>query len=212
MSFHVMFLFNHHMVSQRDDRHSNQPYPTINQFKTIKLYGCHFRILHQTNKKQTNKRFSCQIYFLLFHVQEQLSDPIYDGCGETKTCFGFPDNCVSTKSCRAITAVTVRGERYEFELKTAAEDNARYVAVGLSEDTKMGDDSVVECVRENGRIQPYASWTTPRPNLGNTRRGVVSFAVKMTVCVFWQRFSTYEIWNFSHKILFVLSMHHLLMV
>lgn len=108
-------------------------------------------------------------------VQEQSGDPFYNGCGETKTCSGFPDGCVNTKSCQAVAAVTVRGERYEFEMKTSAEDNARYVAVGLSDDTKMGDDSVMECVRENGRIQAYASWTTPRPNLGNTRQGVVSY-------------------------------------
>lgn len=133
----------------------------------------HFSHKSNSNKTLTHTKLVLCSFFL--HRQEQLSDPIYDGCGETKTCFGFPDNCVNSKSCRAITAVTVRGERYEFELKTAAEDNARYVAVGLSDDTKMGDDSVVECVRENGRIQAYASWTTPRPNLGNTRRGVVSF-------------------------------------
>lgn len=61
-------------------------------------------------------------------------------------------------------------------MKTSSEDNPRYVAVGLSEDAKMGDDSVMECVRENGRIQAYSSWNTPRPNIGNTRQDVVSFS------------------------------------
>lgn len=110
-------------------------------------------------------------------MQEQLGDPIYDGCGDIKTCFGFPDGCINTKSCQAVTAITVRGDRYEFEMKTSSDENPRYVAVGLSEDTKMGDDSVMECVRENGQIQAYSSWNTPRPNLGNTREGVVSVSV-----------------------------------
>lgn len=118
---------------------------------------------------------------LILSPKEQFSDPIYNGCGETKTCFGFPDGCVNTKSCQAVTAVMVRGERYEFELKTSAGDNARYVAVGLSQDAKMGDDSVMECVRENGRIIAYASWTTPRPNLGNTRQGVVCYSIAFCV-------------------------------
>lgn len=38
----------------------------------------------------------------------------------------------------------------------------------------MGDDAVMECVPENGAIRAYASWTTPAPNLGVTRQGVVS--------------------------------------
>lgn len=38
----------------------------------------------------------------------------------------------------------------------------------------MGEDAVMECVPENGAIRAYASWTTPAPNLGATRQGVVS--------------------------------------
>lgn len=46
--------------------------------------------------------------------------------------------------------------------------------MALSTDSRMGDDSVMECVPENGAIRAYASWTTPAPNLGVTRQGVVS--------------------------------------
>lgn len=52
-------------------------------------------------------------------------------------------------------------------------DNPAYVAVALSTDDKMGDDSVMECVPEAGQIRAYTSWTLPRPNLGVTRQGVV---------------------------------------
>lgn len=67
-------------------------------------------------------------------------------------------------------------------------DRPAYVAVALSTDSRMGDDAVMECVPENGAIRAYASWTTPAPNLGVTRQGVVSaksfiFAVKPLLIV-----------------------------
>lgn len=53
-------------------------------------------------------------------------------------------------------------------------ENPAYVAVAISKDNQMGDDSVMECVPEGGQIRAYTSWTTPRPSLGVTRNGVVS--------------------------------------
>lgn len=48
------------------------------------------------------------------------------------------------------------------------------MAVALSNDVQMGQDSVMECVPEGGSVRAYSSWTLPRPNLGVTRDGVVS--------------------------------------
>lgn len=54
-----------------------------------------------------------------FNIFQPLqSDPIYEGCGSVKTCFGLPDNCVNDQSCRIITAVTVKGDRFEFEVQS----------------------------------------------------------------------------------------------
>lgn len=61
-------------------------------------------------------------------------DPFYDGCGSTKNCFGTPDGCVQLKNCKAAVSVLVRGERYLFEIHAK---NSVYVAVGLSDDSKM---------------------------------------------------------------------------
>ncbi|KAK9732358.1 Reeler domain [Popillia japonica] len=95
-------------------------------------------------------------------------DPFYEGCGTKKSCFGAPEACVQSKNCKAVVAITVYGGRYEFELK--ADKSASWVGVGLSEDAKMGDDSVVECVKDrNGGVKAYMSWTSPRPNLGVSR-------------------------------------------
>lgn len=101
-------------------------------------------------------------------------DPIYEGCGDTKGCFGFPDGCVKTKNCRAISVVHVMGDRYQFELKTGFPwDSSKpaYIALGLSEDSKMGDDSVMECVPENGKVNAYTSYTTA-PKYASSREGV----------------------------------------
>lgn len=38
--------------------------------------------------------------------------------------------------------------------------NAAYVALGLSDDDKMGKDSVVECINESGSVKAYMSWTS----------------------------------------------------
>uniref|UniRef100_A0A2M4A6W7 Putative domon domain of stromal cell-derived receptor 2 n=1 Tax=Anopheles triannulatus TaxID=58253 RepID=A0A2M4A6W7_9DIPT len=99
-----------------------------------------------------------------------VSDPIYNGCGESKGCFGFPEGCVEAGNCRAVTTITVLGNRYVFEMK-AGYNRPAYVAVGLSNDAKMGEDSVIECVPEQGTVNVYASWTTVGP-YGSTRLGV----------------------------------------
>ncbi|XP_045455053.1 putative ferric-chelate reductase 1 homolog [Melitaea cinxia] len=88
-------------------------------------------------------------------------DPIYQGCEDTKLCFGVPQNCIPNGNCKAIVAVFVAGDIYTFEIQGT--DNPQYVAAGLSMDSKMGEDSAVECVRnDNGRITIHTSWTYPK--------------------------------------------------
>lgn len=85
-------------------------------------------------------------------------DPFYEGCGKTKNCFGLPFGCLQTKNCKAAVAVLVRGDRYHFEMQGR---DGKYVAVGLSENEKMGDDSVMECTNEDSQVKLYTSWNTP---------------------------------------------------
>lgn len=47
------------------------------------------------------------------------------------------------------------------------------MAVALSMDDKMGDDSVMECVPEQGTVKAYTSWTSGMPNYGASREQVV---------------------------------------
>lgn len=98
-------------------------------------------------------------------------DPFYNGCGEQKSCFGTPSGCIATRNCKAIVSTSVRGEQYEFELKT---QTGAYVAVGFSDDDKMGDDSTIECVRDGNGLNAYAGYTEARPNLNAFRNPNVS--------------------------------------
>ncbi|KAJ8971790.1 hypothetical protein NQ314_000536 [Rhamnusium bicolor] len=101
-------------------------------------------------------------------------DPFYDGCTVNKLCFGAPSNCVGSRSCKAVVAVTVTGDKYDFELK--ADSNAAWVGVGLSDDEKMGDDSVIECVKRGSGVASYMSWTSSSPysavRLNNPQLGI----------------------------------------
>ncbi|XP_015598085.1 putative ferric-chelate reductase 1 homolog isoform X2 [Cephus cinctus] len=116
-------------------------------------------------------------------------NPLYDGCGTTKNCFGAPDGCVEEKNCDAIVTVLVRGERYLFELQA---QGSKYVAVGLSDDRKMGEDSVVECVDTAGKIGLHMSWNSGKTN---SRRSTPEDAVRLESsftqdgiigCKFWR--------------------------
>ncbi|KAJ6636406.1 putative ferric-chelate reductase 1 like [Pseudolycoriella hygida] len=111
------------------------------------------------------------VYVPEIKPKEEATDSIYEGCGETKTCFGVPDSCVDRQNCQGMVTVQVLGEKFHFELKSNA-NNVQYVAVGLSLDDRMGNDAGMECIPEAGTIKAYSSWITPRPVLGATRQGV----------------------------------------
>ncbi|XP_012233897.2 putative ferric-chelate reductase 1 homolog isoform X1 [Linepithema humile] len=107
------------------------------------------------------------------YATKDVEDPFYTGCHTTKNCFGSPAGCIKTKDCTAVVAVTVQGDQYYFELQTRGE--AKYVAVGLSDDKNMGDDSVVECTNENGEIALHMSWNTGKRNTRHaTSEGAVN--------------------------------------
>lgn len=57
-------------------------------------------------------------------------------------------------------------------------ENPAYVAVGLSNDAKMGDDSVIECVPEQGVVNAYASWTYAGP-YSVSRQGIAQNFIQL---------------------------------
>lgn len=57
------------------------------------------------------------------------------------------------------------------------EVGANYVALALSHDDRMGSDSVMECVLENGIVRAYTSWTDGR--LESPRTGIDQNIIKL---------------------------------
>ncbi|XP_070509081.1 putative ferric-chelate reductase 1 homolog [Chironomus tepperi] len=85
------------------------------------------------------------------------ANPMYQGCGDTKLCIGYPSGCVKRKSCKAFAASYHKDGKYLFEMHSAP--NAAYIASALSFDRRMGDDSAMECVKVGNEVKIYASYT-----------------------------------------------------
>lgn len=49
---------------------------------------------------------------------EKPTDPIYNGCGVNKTCFGIPTACVDNQNCQAFMSMTPKGDNYVIEMKS----------------------------------------------------------------------------------------------
>ena len=59
---------------------------------------------------------------------------MYNGCGQSKNCLSYPENCLSSKSCDGVVAVTGGSRAYEIEMFAK---QGKYVAVGFSDDENM---------------------------------------------------------------------------
>jgi hypothetical protein len=67
-----------------------------------------------------------QPYRTQFHVvvpEQTTTEPppndlewIYEGCGESKVCYGVPANCVTSRTCDLFGAVTHDNGNFDFEL------------------------------------------------------------------------------------------------
>lgn len=127
----------------------------------------------------------------ILYDQSVALDPIYNGCGDTKECLGFPRDCAASRSCDSIGTLSILGDRYIFEIRTWI-SSAAYVALGLSDDDKMGDDAVIECVPEQGTVRAFTSWTSGPPNYGADRQVVVSKIISLVLC-------SHNLFTYSNK-------------
>ena len=101
-------------------------------------------------------------------VPDKASHLVYSGCDVTKTCYGLPSECQDWNDCDLMLAWQVGGnttilEMYRRDMADKV-DNV-YVALGLSEDTRMGDDLVTSCVSHSGRVTVTSSWNSGHSNL-----------------------------------------------
>jgi hypothetical protein len=95
------------------------------------------------------------------------------GCGRTKGCYRNPPGC-SVDSCDILATWHVDIDHVRFELVA---DTEGWVAIGLSEDLKMGNDYVYECVANASSTDPK------RPVIGysrNLEKGKVNQVISTT--------------------------------
>lgn len=75
-----------------------------------------------------------------------------DGCGKDQNCWFHPPGCqtVHVDTCHGSVKWSVRENGVNFQLEATTNDldpnKAVYVALGISKDMYMGDDSVIECI------------------------------------------------------------------
>ncbi|BFZ00039.1 hypothetical protein BsWGS_03078 [Bradybaena similaris] len=99
-----------------------------------------------------------------------------DHCGNTKGCFREPPGCIEPQCLYILTWRSESGT-IDFELGGLADSSIdRYVAVGLSEDTYMGGDTVMTCAHnsETGRTEIFLSYNTadPKDNIPIPKYGI----------------------------------------
>ena len=124
-------------------------------------------VFEEYTPKYIQEKVLCNHLRILFftsltHVSLQKQSFIqsfYDDCFKSKNCFGAPADCLENRDCDIVTAILAKRDHYEFEL-LATNPRSAYAAVALSADDKMGDDSVMECVKQSpNSIKAYMSWT-----------------------------------------------------
>lgn len=105
----------------------------------------------------------------------------YSEC-ENTICIGLPENCLTTLNCLAVGKVaSINSSAFEFDVRTipdASQTTApAYVAIVLSLDPLMEDDSIVECVFSNNENEVFVSYT--RQGLRGADRLEVAFFIEI---------------------------------
>ena len=113
--------------------------------------------------------FSLPIWYLNTFLKILFSS-LFEGCENTKACYGYPDGCISQGKCEVVLSYEPQQLNYLFKMKVNLVTvqnllsniifpsflqgrTSGYIAMGLSKDAKMGDDLTTNCYRSaNGRI------------------------------------------------------------
>uniref|UniRef100_A0A0N5AHJ0 Ferric-chelate reductase 1 n=1 Tax=Syphacia muris TaxID=451379 RepID=A0A0N5AHJ0_9BILA len=94
-----------------------------------------------------------------------------DGCGENKGCWFHPPRCEAQQidACNSSVKWQLLDDGILFEMQAVTTDlnptTGHYVALGFSKDTRMGDDSVIECISgADGLSKAYLSFNDETSN------------------------------------------------
>ena len=98
---------------------------------------------YHTNKIVSQKKYNMAD----FNSFTNNSNPIFDGCGDTKGCFGLTDKCVTEKSCETLMSyVGIDKETYHIEMQTI---DKSYVAGAFGTVQSMGPAIAVACSQQS---------------------------------------------------------------
>ncbi|ESP03638.1 hypothetical protein LOTGIDRAFT_237623 [Lottia gigantea] len=143
---------------------------------------------------------------------EKMIDPINTAeCGKSKGCYRVPEGCWEPY-CRYIVTWKDLGKVVLFEMGAYTEGlDDKYIAIGFSNDTYMGDDSVMECVHnsQTGRTEVFMSYNYGSPNknvrLPDPKIGIVkeegsnnNYELKRIRCRVWRQKYPVGDWRVNH--------------
>ncbi|XP_015930651.1 putative ferric-chelate reductase 1 homolog isoform X1 [Parasteatoda tepidariorum] len=97
------------------------------------------------------------------------SQSMYSSCFATKGCFGYPSGCIPRTDCEILLSYVNRDDGIYFQMHGYLEPNT-YMAMGISTDSLMGDDTVTECFRQGSMVHARESWNNGgQKSNGHTR-------------------------------------------
>ncbi|XP_005108556.2 putative ferric-chelate reductase 1 homolog [Aplysia californica] len=96
-------------------------------------------------------------------VRSIVSDVKFQGCGTTKGCLFYPDNC-NGPDCDAAISFEYRESSDDFVVEMVSNKAEDYISVAFSQDDKMGDDETVSCVSQGGEMSVQHGWNPKRYN------------------------------------------------
>lgn len=82
-------------------------------------------------------------------VYSEISLLTNSDCGKDFGCWSFPKDCVDEECHGILKWKTLKPRHFLFEMQAKDISNfeqGRYMSFGFSEDTLMGDDTVIECI------------------------------------------------------------------
>uniref|UniRef100_A0AC34PZH3 DOMON domain-containing protein n=1 Tax=Panagrolaimus sp. JU765 TaxID=591449 RepID=A0AC34PZH3_9BILA len=91
-------------------------------------------------------------------------------CGESHGCWSFPKDCIDEKCHGILKWKSMKPRQFLIEMQAkdvANFEQGRYMAFGFSQDTFMGDDTVLECIIDADGVsgQAYISFNDGPSNI-----------------------------------------------
>ncbi|XP_059177602.1 putative ferric-chelate reductase 1 homolog isoform X2 [Physella acuta] len=126
--------------------------------------------------------------------QRSISPISTDRCGESKGCYREPAGCIEPQCLYILTWMTY-ASHVSFELGGLADgSNDRYVAVGLSDDKYMGDDTVMTCAHNsaNDKTEMFLSYNKQDPKSNHPIEKYVGDSQKLSYSVLLNEEGSYD--------------------